>query len=701
MFLHSNRDGSWKTDPTPLQKREEDGKVFFDDTVTAERSFQYTFVFKKADGTQVWADRPYGDGQVFVDRDFKGTLVFAGMEFGPLAKKGGQADVMYELPRNLVRGGNEVRVVIPYYKELAEKYAGQGFKIEDVNGITINIDFKRRANEILKVKKVVIDGITVYMLDAQSNDLFRKPYPGPYAEFYESILLSRGTSELLYQLSQNFGDKKPDAVVFSDHHAALTPLYMHEEHPDFYAKTGRVFTIHNIGYQGEYEDTGLIEEFGLKRTPQLEQLVIQSGKLNFMSVPPGLAELEGYKGWYAGTVSPTYANEIRGTAFQLDKKFQRMQEHFGGILNGIDYEVNNPETDPLLAELAVRYPGFGLSNYSLDRDGIEGVMAARQKFKHFIRFVFSHSGIPEWESKQITKTGNLEENSNHMLVGMIGRVTQQKQIDIVADMIEEMANGQRPKIGIDFLLAGSGDAYTQDSVRRLEGVAKRSGIEFNTVVLNGFISEMTARLMYAGCDVILMPSDFEPSGIVQQIAKRYGSLPLVRKTGGLADTVFETGQNNNGFIFTGTFRRMNTAEDPAARRQNTDELYEKVREADEVYHQDQNLWQTKMINGMRDNSSWDLRMRDYLNVFAWLGDQLNDRGMITHTGGIDLTPANMNLQTQNNGGSIQFHLDSAQLQQLQNASGFVPVIINIQPMTNLRVFLGLTDNPVVDAVASG
>lgn len=694
VILYSNKDGAWKDGEVLDFVGVKDGQAVFETKVEVKLGFEYTFVFeRKSDGYREWADLPYGNGTVIVDRKFEGNVVFVGMEFGPLVKKGGQGDVMYELPRNLVKAGVKATVVIPYFKKLAAEYAKKGYVIEDVPGMDIKIDFQHRPSVNLKVKKAEIDGITIYMLDAEGSDLFIEPYPGQEAEFYESVLLSQGVSELLAKLGQPV-----DIVQFNDHHAALVPLYMAKKHGDFFAKTGRIFTIHNIGYQGEYWDVNkLLGELGLGVNDDIKGLVVKSGQINFMAVPAGMAKQAGNRGYFAGTVSPTYAEEIRHTQFELDKLLQDMGNHFGGIMNGIDTEVNDPYTDKVLKSL-------GLPNYRIE-DGVDSVKAAKSVIKRFIRETLGEDKpMPKWETGKIEKTGYLPEvkegEPDRLLVGSIGRNVKQKQVDIIADMVQDMVEGRQPVLAMDIVIAGPSDKETddQESIRRLQelsGRARQVGI--NIVILNGFVREF-ANVLYAGFDGLIMPSDFEPAGISQQLAKRYGTVPVVRKTGGLADTVFEGGSDDNGFVFTGTFRRMD-ADDWKSRAQNTYEFYQATRRAVETYYNDQASWRNKIQNGMRDDSSWTSHQKDYLNVYAWLKDQLSDNAQasLSPYGGIDLTADRFNLET--TGPSVQFSAGLWSREGLENIqiNGLVPAVISVAPEWDLSGFLGL---PLTQATAA-
>lgn len=708
--LFSNKTGTWDNTAVLKLSRTEHGKAIFETEVTADRSFEYTFIFDNlTDGSRTWADLPFGNGSVFVNRKFSGSVVMVGMEFGPLVQKGGQADVMYELPRSLVKhAGLSVTAIIPYFKSKAAGFASKvdGGIIEDVDIDLPPIKFNRRPPVKLKVKKATVDGITVYMLDAdqdEARDLFFKPYMTRQTEFYESILLSQGAPALLLALkNKGLLPDGVDIVQSNDHHAALVPLYMKQDiYKDLFAKTGRVFTIHNMGYQGEYQYVNMLEELGLEQTDALKSLLINNGKINFMSVPPGVAKLDNYKGYYVGTVSPTYAEEIRPHSFGLNQLLDEMGDHFGGILNGIDHEIKNPATDEFFAK-------FGLPNYSID-EGIDQVVAARTKIQAFLRdSLAKDTPLPEWENKKVVKHGYLPKMRNtpdrRILCGTIGRNVKQKQIDIIADMLEDMIAARRPTVPIDLIIAGAADPLTDDRLsvdRFIKMVEPARKIGINLVVLDGFVSHEMAALMYGGMDHLLIPSDFEPAGTTQQTAKRFGCIPIGRKTGGLADTIFEGGPNDNGFIFPGTFRRMDPQEDKIAEAQNTEEFDATVRRAVDAFYNDPARTQRQIENGMRDDSSWKLRQQDYLNVYAWLQDQMEDKAQtemnaskaaVSQYGGIALSSDQLKMTVYSSAAEEQrarFNSNPYLLKKIQRAFGLEPIVVNIMPISkeNLKEFL--------------
>ncbi len=721
--LHSNLHGLWQTERIQPQIQMTGGHAQVNFQVQVPKhNFRYTFeLTRNSDGYREWADLPYGNGRVWVDRKFEGTYVSVGMEFRPYVQKGGQADVNYELPRELVRKGIKSIHIMPLFKKLERQYQDkeqkglEGYHFQDT-GIEITVPFKHRASVRLRVKSAVYDGITMYFLDAYDTpDLFVEPYlqdEENQTEFYESVLMSRGAVELMKKL-----DLRPDIVQFSDHQAALTPLYMKELYDDFFAKTGRLFSIHNIGYQGTYKKD-FIDELGLDWIDphRLQRLVIHSGEINMMAIPPGLSLEVHNRGWFVAPVSPTYADEIKNTGFgNANTLFKWMGNHFGGIMNGLDPELYKPNDDPLFQEL-------GIPPFNKDSD-MQQVIQAKSKSKDILQSSLGKDApIPEWESnKNIKKSGYLVKSENP-LFGYVGRLSRQKQLDILADILEDIRDGKRESFAFDVVVAGPAEKKGDDlqTMDRLEALAddqtlREKGI--NLVVLRGFVYEME-KLISLGSSLVLMPSDYEPAGIAQLKAMRMATVPLVRLTGGLKDTVFPSGPNQNGYGFHGQFRSPDPGVDAVVRRQNAHELYDTMRQAynDYTFHPD-HFWSVlhngmewvekyihevflvKMNNGLKFDTSWTRPAQDYINVFAWLKDELDgDEAMLDEPpnldekGGIDLT-SDDGFSVQNSGRSLDLHVDAALLSRLRNADVFVPVVVKIRALKDFSGFLGVHAMP--------
>ncbi|MDD5195091.1 MAG: glycogen/starch synthase, partial [Candidatus Omnitrophica bacterium] len=591
---------------------------------------------------------------------FDGTVEEVAMEFAPLVKVGGQGDVVYELPLSLVKTGIRTGVVIPYFKVAAEKLAKLDITAEDLPNVTFRIELKRSARIVEgHVKRVDMHGISVKMLVIDKvissdgrlleNDWFEKPYQTKAKEFYESIILSQGAAQILPQLG-----KVPDIVCNSDHHTALLTLYMRIKYAKAYAHSGNKFTIHNIGYQGEYDDdfakkigfnniNDLIEEIGLEN---INDFIVWSGKLNFMAVVPAYIKYRQAQGNYISTVSMTYAQDIRSTQFEIDKLLQDIANRFGGIQNGIDFDVWNPATDEFLPY-----------KYSID-NGIEQVRTARdQNYQELVRLLVNIEMLEAIKVSPDRVYGKLEYHSGRPSMGVVSRYVDQKQIDIIGQMLRDVQTQRKAPLEADFVMLGTGEAWLEEEMAKI--VQEFPGT--NVIYVRAY-SEKIAHMIYGSVDMLLVPSDFEPSGLTQLIGMRYGAVPIVRATGGLADTVFEGGERWTGFRFNGVSRTFDTPsfeklkktiEDTlwatqnnghltinALREQaleafaryvwaiqhklhNNNELYDTIQRAILAYH-NRGLWNMIVENGMREQNDWrDRSINDYLSVYNWLQREIN------------------------------------------------------------------------------
>jgi len=622
VLLYSNMgpEGQWQEYKELMEFVEnKKGRAIYEIKFKAKRNFEYTVAFEGEDGELEWADLPYGNGQVHVYPPFKGHLAFVGMEFAPFIKVGGAGDVIFELPKALVERGNEVSVIMPYFKAMEEKLVKGNYEVKELKGIEIGVPFKDRATEKMTVKVTEVEGITVYMLNTASEDLFVEPYTDKETEFYESIMLSRGSLELLKKI-----DKKVDIVHSNDHHTALVPVYMRTLYAKEFEQTGSVFTIHNIGYQGEY-DIKKYKELGLPETEQMKKLLIKSGEINLMAGVPGVIKMMGEEGNYINTVSPTYAREIVQTEFEIDRLLHDVGVRFGGILNGIDFSSWDPATDKYIA-----------ANYSI-KDGIENVLAARAKNKQALQELLAEDGdISKVGIKDARKKyGALEVGSERLLVGGVSRLVGQKQLDILANILDDMYEEKKEELDVDIVLLGSGEKWLEEELARMVEDKRKKRINISIAFVRAY-SEQLAHMIYAGADALLVPSDYEPSGLTQMIAMRYGAVPIVRKTGGLADTVFELGKEWTGFVFDGESRPMGLSEesseellkkwleeDAGCRKINADQLYEAIGRAVKVYDEDKEEWARIIENAMKADNDWARSLGDYMNVYAWLKGGLN------------------------------------------------------------------------------
>ncbi|MBU1864389.1 MAG: glycogen synthase GlgA [Candidatus Omnitrophica bacterium] len=475
------------------------------------------------------------------------NIVFATSEMVPFAKTGGLADVCGSLPLVLAEKGHTVKIFLPKYKmiDAALFYATQELDLIDIV----------LGDEVVSGKVHVYDyAQRVQVLFVENDDFFNRDdlygtsendYPDNDRRFifFQKVLLK--TLKAI-----NF---KPHILHCHDWQTALLPVYLktvHKEDP-FYEKTKTFLTIHNMAYQGMFSSaafplTGLSwDEF------TVEKLEFY-GKSNFLKGGILYADV-------LTTVSQRYAQEIQLKEFGcgLEAVIKQRRNNLYGIINGIDKNEWNPETDK---DITV--------NFSIN-----------QLNKKYI-----NKGVLQKENK-------LAVDRNVPLVGIVTRLTDQKGLDILTPLMPQLA-----QMEVQVVLLGTGD-------KRYNKKFAQFGEEYpDTFGVNIMFDAQMARRIYAGADMILMPSHFEPCGLSQLIGLRYGTVPLVRETGGLADTVIDFNRNTgkgNGFVFS---------------EYTKDALLKTIQKALE-YYKNKELWRTIVVNGMRCDFSWDASAEKYIELY--------------------------------------------------------------------------------------
>ena len=415
------------------------------------------------------------------------NILFAASEAVPYAASGGLADVVGSLPRAICEKGHDCRIVIPLYKAIGEEFRAE---MTFITNITVDVSWRKQYCGIFMAVK---NGITYYFID---NEYYfaRDGLYGFYDDCERFVFFSRAVLEMLRHI-----DFKPDVINANDWQTALIPVYynVYYKYQQGYDEIKNVFTIHNIEYQGRYGKEVLNELMGI---PMYHSNLLEyDGYINMMKGAIETADM-------ITTVSPSYAWEILDPWFAhgLDRILVTKQYKLRGILNGIDYKVFDPDTDKLIA-----------ANYSANKPA--GKAACK---------------------KALMEELGLEDGSEPM-IGIVTRFVSHKGIDLIRCVFEEMLN-----MGVKFAVLGSGEHIYEAFFREM--AARYPG---KVSVTLGFVPELSHRI-YAGVDMFLMPSQSEPCGLAQMISMRYGTVPIVRETGGLRDSVRDNGgENGNGFTF--------------------------------------------------------------------------------------------------------------------------------------------------------
>jgi starch synthase len=472
------------------------------------------------------------------------NVLFVAAEAAPLIKTGGLADVAGALPAALRADGHDVRVVMPYYRQLRER----GVKVEGPIAATF-LPLGERAEE-LRVWKVADSATPVYLLDIPAA-FERDSIYGDRDDDRRFILFARGVLALMQHLREVTG-WQPSVVHSHDWHAALVSNYLRTFHEYTFGHIATVFTIHNLAYQGQFSPDTLAAA-GLSERGLIENGLGAGigGQFNFMA--RGLVYSD-----VVSTVSPTYAQEIMTGEYgeRLDPILRSRRDRVTGILNGIDTAAFDPSTD-----------GNLVAQYSAD--DIDGKRTCKAALQKELGFAVS---------------------SDTPVLGIVSRLVEQKGFDLLDAAIPWMMLQTTAQL----VILGSGQPYLQDIM--LRHAAAHPG---RIAVRLGFDAGLAQRI-YAGSDAFLMPSRFEPCGLGQMIALRYGSVPIVRATGGLNDTVRE-GWSGNGFVF----------------HQYEARHFIEAIERTLVAYADPGSWALLRERGMRENNSWTRAAQQYVGVYEW------------------------------------------------------------------------------------
>lgn len=484
-------------------------------------------------------------------------ILFVTSEVVPFVKTGGLADVSSALPQMLSELGHEVRIVIPKYGAVDDRK----FKIHEIvrlKDLQVKIGEK---DVVFSLKSCFLPGprvrVQIYFLDNQEyfgsrNSLYEDPRTGKdYPDNDERfILLSRAVMELIIKLGWI-----PDVIHLNDWQCGLIPAYLktiYKDHESF-DKFKTLFTIHNLAYQGEFP-VSTFHKTGLpKELESVSKGIIQNGKVNFMKSGLMFADV-------INTVSETYANEIRTKEEYgegLKDVLAKRKDSLYGIVNGIDKNVWNPEKDK---QITVKYSS----------KNIEAKLENKKELADRFGFKFQED-VP--------------------IIGLISRLYNSKGIDLLQKAFPDLM-----KLKVQMILLGTGDTKYHSF---FEKMAMKHSDKFAAYL--GFNDEL-AHLIEAGSDMFLMPSKYEPCGLNQMYSLAYGTVPIVRETGGLADTVIkfnEKTEDGTGFVF---------------KKYDAAEMIKEIKRAIKVF-EDRKVWQKIMRAGMKMDFSWDVSAKRYTDLY--------------------------------------------------------------------------------------
>ncbi len=471
-------------------------------------------------------------------------VMMALFEASPFLKTGGLGDVGGSLPGALKRVGIEARAVLPKFKTIPEQYRS---KMKFVTSFNVPLGWRNLYCGLWELKW---DGTVYYFLDNEYYFGRDRAY-GYYDDGERIAFFSKAVCEFLQYLP----DFKCDVLHCNDWHTALSPVFLREFYRGIplYDNVKTVFTVHNLKFQGMMSDFVLGDILGLYGIPAAEnQLRATKDAVNFMM--GGLCYSD-----ILTTVSPTYAEEIKSEYYgeHMEGIFRRRSNVLYGILNGINLKEYDPATDPALP---ARYTMKDLSGKALCKENVQ------KEFGLAVR--------PEVP-----------------LVAMISRLTEQKGLDLLDAVLEELLDQD-----IQLVVLGTGDPAYEETLKRVASHRPNMAAAI-------YFSEELSRRLYAGADILLMPSKFEPCGLSQMIAMHYGTLPIVRMTGGLTDSVVPY----NKFTGEGTgFRFMNY---------NAHELLFTVKEAADICRNRPEDWKKLMLQAMAYDVSWEKSAKEYKEIY--------------------------------------------------------------------------------------
>ena len=476
------------------------------------------------------------------------NILFAASECVPFIKTGGLADVVGSLPKDFDKEKYDVRVVIPNYMCMKQEWKE---KLEYVAHFYMDIAGQDRYVGVLKIE---LNGIIFYFIDNEYYFSGPKPYDSAPWDLEKFAFFSKAVLSVLPVI-----DFRPDIIHCHDWQTGLVPVYLHDsfQQNQFFWGIKTIMTIHNLKFQGVYDVKTIKELTGLSDyyfTPDKLESYKDANLLK-----GGIVYADAIT-----TVSETYAEEIKTEFYgeHLDGLLRARSKDLRGIVNGIDYDDFNPETDK-----NIPYP-YNAVNFR------------KEKVKN---------------KRALQEELGLEKDDKKMMIGIVSRLTDQKGFDLIAYVMDELCQDE-----VQIVVLGTGEERYENMFRHFDWKYN------NKVSANIYYSDQLSHKIYAAADAFLMPSLFEPCGLSQLMSLRYGTIPIVRETGGLKDTVEpynEYESRGTGFSFT---------------NYNAHEMLSTIRYAEKIYYDKKREWNKMVDRAMAADFSWHVSAQKYQEMYDWL-----------------------------------------------------------------------------------
>lgn len=476
------------------------------------------------------------------------NVLFVASEAVPFIKTGGLADVVGSLPKYFNKENFDVRVILPKYASMKDEYKSM---LNFVTSFYMDLNWRQQYVGILETE---YEGIKFYFIDNEEHFGGEKPYDGMPWDLEKYAFFSKAALSILPVIGF-----RPDIIHCHDWQTGLVPVYLKErfQGSEFYWGIKSIMTIHNLKFQGVWDIQTVKNITGLSDYYFTPDKLEHNRDANYLK--GGIVYADAIT-----TVSKTYAEEIKMPFYGegLDGLMRARSNSLRGIVNGIDYEEYNPETDPAI------FKNYHIRNFRKEK--VKNKTALQEEL-------------------------GLEVNPKIMMIGMCSRLTDQKGLDLVSYVMDELCQD-----GIQLVVLGTGDAQYENMFRHF---AWKYG---NKVSANIYYSESMSHKVYASSDAFLMPSLFEPCGLSQLMSLRYGTVPIVRETGGLKDTVVPYNEYEGygtGFSFT---------------NYNADEMLNTIRYAERVYYDKKREWNKMIDRGMAEDFSWNSSAAQYEEMYHWM-----------------------------------------------------------------------------------